>query len=346
MAIRFKQPQEIEIEKLLLDEKNPRVPREKQTLSQDELTIYIAEAYSALTIAHSIASHQYFSSEPLIAIPAKNGEYKVVEGNRRLAALRLLLHKELRVNLKSRKAWDELPIKNVPSKVPVVVVDKRRDVAPIIGYRHISGIEPWDSYAKSRYIADQVESGLSFDETAEEVGESESAVRMNYRNYRIAEQAEKLKIKPDALAAMKSGFGIFTRAMQDGHIRDFIGAPSPTKTTVSKSPIPTKKKDALKEMVEFLFGSTAVLSDSRDIGKLGKAVASPDGLKSLRQERNLEEAVVASGGILERLMDRLSTAGRNLRSAKDDLPMYKKNKEVRNLIDEAAEGVDDLRNIK
>jgi hypothetical protein len=280
MATAFTTPKVIEVGKLLLDEKNPRIPTDKQSLSQDDLTVWVAEAYASLTIAHSITSHQYFPSEPLIAIPDKDGKYKVVEGNRRLAALKLLLNKELRQKLKSRKAWDALPLKNVPDSVPVVVVAKRRDVAPIIGYRHISGVEPWDSYAKARYIADQIKDGRDFETTAEEVGEPESAVRMNYRNYRIAEQASELKIDPDALSGMTNGFGIFTRAMQDSNIRDFIGAPQPAKTVTTKQPIPAKKKDALKEMVEFLFGPTAVLSDSRDISKLGKVIASADGLKS------------------------------------------------------------------
>ena len=95
-----------------------------------------------------------------------------------------------------------------------------------------------------------------------------------------------------------------------------------------------------------LFGPTAVLGESRDITKLGKVVASAEGLKVLRQEKNLEEALIASGGIRDRLVNRLVTAGRNLRAARDDLPTYKKDKEVRNLVDEAAEAVDDLKSIK
>lgn len=347
MVTRFNPPVEIDVDKLLLDERNPRIPPEKQALSQDDLVAYVAESYFSLAIARSITSHQYFPSEPLIAIPAsKKGHFVVVEGNRRLAALKLLLHTELRKKLTDRSEWDALPLGNVPTQVPVVTVDKRRDVAPIIGYRHISGIQPWDAHAKARYIADQVDSGLNFEQTAAEVGESESEVRMNYRNYRIAEQAEKLRIEPQAITGMKSGFGVFTRAMQSANLRDFIGAPSPEKVTTTKQPIPVKKKDELKEIVEMLFGPTAVLEDSRDITKLGKVVASKEGLKVLRQERNLEEAIVASGGIRDRLIGRLSNAARSLRAAKDDLPRYKKDKDVRQLIDEAAEALEDLRKIK
>jgi hypothetical protein len=191
-----------------------------------------------------------------------------------------------------------------------------------------------------------VNGGLTFKEAAKEVGESESEVRMNYRNFHIAEQAEKLKIDPEALAGMKNGFGTFTRAMQSSSIRDFIGAPAPDKVEKKKAPIPTKKKDSLKEMVEMLFGPTAVLEDSRDITDLGKAIASKDGLKVLRKERNLKEALVASGGVLERLQNRLSSAARSLRAAKDDLPAYKKDKDVQKLIAEVAEALEALKDVK
>lgn len=347
MAPKFNAPIEVDVDKLLLDQQNPRIPREKQSLTQDELTAFVADEYFSLAIAKSITAHQYFPSEPLIAIPAtKPGYFIVVEGNRRLAALKLLLNPDLRARLADRKEWDTLPLENVPKKVPVVKVQGRRDVAPIIGYRHISGIQPWDAHAKARYIADQIEGGMSFAETAAEVGESEAEVRMNYRNYRISEQAEKLSIEPEAVDGMKNGFGVFTRAMQSGNLRDFIGAPPPDKVSHSKTPIPPKKKDALKEMVEFLFGPKAVLSDSRDITKLGKVVSSVEGMKVLRRERNLEEALVASGGIRDRLLTRIVSAARNLRAAKDDLPRYKRDAEVRGAIDDAADAINELQKIK
>jgi hypothetical protein len=343
MAPKFNPPVEKKVDSLLLDEKNPRIPTEKQSLSQDDLTIFVAETYNSIAIAKSIAAHQYFPSEPLIATQAKTpGDFVVVEGNRRLAALKLFLHPELRAKLSDRKEWDEIPATNIPQQVPVVVVKNRREVAPIIGYRHISGIQPWDAYSKARYIAAQVEGGLSFKQAAGEVGEELSEVRSNYRNYRIAEQVANLGVDPEELSGMMNGFGIFTRAMQSGKLRDFIGAPAPNKVSTTKPPIPAKKKDSLKEFVGFLFGPRAVLEDSRDLTKLGKVISSPDGLKVLRKERNLEEAHIASGGLRDRLIGRLSNSARNLRAAKDDMPKYKKDADVKSLLGECREALEDL----
>jgi hypothetical protein len=347
MTTKFTAPVPKKVDNLLLDPKNPRIPEEKQSLSQEDLIVFVAQEYNAIGVAESIASHQYFSSEPLIAIPAKeDGHFVVVEGNRRLAALKLLLHPNLRENLPNRKEWDNIPTKNVPQEVPVVAVKTRREVAPIIGYRHISGIQPWDAYSKARYIAAQVEGGLSFKQTAVEVGEKISEVRSNYRNYRIAEQIADLGVDSEALSGMMNGFGIFTRAMQSSKLRDFIAAPSPDKVSTARRPIPSKKKDALKELVGFLFGSNAVLDDSRDLTRLGKVLSAPEGLKVLRKERNLEEAHIASGGLRDRLVGRLSDSARNLRAAKDDMPKYKKDAEVKQLLAECREAIEDLEAIQ
>ncbi len=347
MTTKFTHPVEIDVDKLLLDPKNPRIPKEKQKLSPDDLTTYVAEEYNSIAIAQSIASHQFFPSEPLIAMPdkARKGFFIVLEGNRRLAALKILLEPKLKNSLPDKKDWASIPLKNIPKQVPVVMVNTRREVAPIIGYRHISGIQPWDAYSKARYIAAQVEDGLTFEKTAVEVGEKPTEVRANYRNYKIAEQAVDSGIDPDELSGLMNGFGIFTRAMQSGKIREFIGAPSPDKVSTSKLPIPTKKKDSLKELISFLFGPDAVLEDSRDLTKLGNVISSPEGLKSLRKERNLEEAHAASGGLRNGLVSLLSNAARYLRAAKPDMPAYKKDEEVIQLLADCKEALTDLDNV-
>jgi hypothetical protein len=342
MTARFKPPAEKNVGDLLLDSKNPRIPPDKQSLSPDDLIVFVAETYNSIAIAKSIASHQYFPSEPLIAIAARGGKkWIVVEGNRRLAALKLLLGEELRAKLAARSEWDQIDASNVPTRVPVIVANGRKDVAPIIGYRHISGIQPWDAYSKARYIAAQVESGLSFEEAAREVGEASTEVRANYRNHQIAEQARP-NVNSETFNALMNSFGVFARAMQSGDLRGFIGAPAPREVATSKKPIPPAKKDALTEFVGYLFGPDAVLEDSRDLTRLGKVLASPEGLKVLRAGHNLEEAHIASGGLRDRLVNRLLSAARSLRAAKDDMPKYRKDQEVKDLIADCRSALEDL----
>src|SRR5262249_19240151 len=91
MASPFSAPKPYKLDDLLMDSQNPRIPEDKNSLSPDQLVAYVAHKYNALAIARSIADHAYFPSEPLIAIPKGNsGKLIVVEGNRRLSALKLL----------------------------------------------------------------------------------------------------------------------------------------------------------------------------------------------------------------------------------------------------------------
>lgn len=330
---------DIPIEDLLLDKLNPRIPDDKKQLSQPELLTYVADTYNSIAVARSIAKHGYFPSEPLIAIK-DNKKYIVVEGNRRLAALKLLTDQAAQQSLADPEEWAKLDSEEKVKTVPVVVVKDRRSVAPIIGYRHIAGIQQWDAYAKARYIASQVDDvGLSFDETAAEVGEKPNDVRSHYRNYRISEQARKKGIDT---ADLIDNFGVFTRAMQSIELRKFIGAPAGNEVKKGTTPVPKAKLDALGELVTFMFGAEPVIQESRDIGRLGKVVASADGLKVLRKTKDLKAAEIASGGHRDRILSRLNTALNALRDAREDIAEYKTDVDVKEMLAECEKAFKDL----
>ena len=79
---------EIEIERLKLDPKNPRLP---ESIARDQLSMldYIAESTSIEELMDAIAENDFFPGEPIIVIP-DGKDFVVVEGNRRLSAVILL----------------------------------------------------------------------------------------------------------------------------------------------------------------------------------------------------------------------------------------------------------------
>lgn len=327
---------DLPIADLLLDPHNARLPEEMQSADQDKLLKFIAEQYDAIWIARSIASHGYFPSEPLIVVPTER-KFIVVEGNRRLAAVKLLRDEGLQAELDLDDAddWDELAESSqIPDTVPVVVVDDRRSVAPIIGYRHISGIEPWDPWAKARFIATLLDDeGLDFDEAAHEVGEDSNDIRDNYRNYIIVQRARQFGIPTDRV---ETKFGVFTRAMNSPKLREHIGTPVASGVKKNGDIVPDDRKYELAELLSWLFGTDsqdAVIGESRDITKLGTAVGSDDGLAVLRETRDLNEADIAAGGLRHRLLRRINTAIGNLRAAEDEVPAYSQDEEVITLLE-------------
>lgn len=337
----------IPISDLLLDDENPRLPEEFKPRTQSALLQWMANEYNTVEVARSIAEHGYFDSEPLIAI--KDGkQFKVVEGNRRLTALKVLLDYQLRNSLELEESdeWEELAAEvKLEDSFPVHVAKNRREVAPIIGYRHISGIEPWEPWAKARFIAKQVEGEkLSFSEVARIVGEEESDVRAHYRNFRVAVDAEtKLKV---STRKVKDNFGFFTRAMNSVGLREHMGAPPPSEVRRGKPVLRKQKRKEVAEVFSWLFGDDgqeAVISESRQISDLGQVVSSKNALKVLRKTRNLEDALLASGGVRARLLKRLESALQSLQKAELDIRTFKKDADVNEMLDECAETLDRLR---
>src|SRR4051794_34455812 len=97
----------VPVEQLLFDPENPRLEDEHSGLEQDQLAIILDELYDAREIAASIARFGYFPSEVLVGVETPDG-IVIVEGNRRLTAVKGLALPELRANLSATKEWDRL----------------------------------------------------------------------------------------------------------------------------------------------------------------------------------------------------------------------------------------------
>lgn len=345
--------QHIAIRDLRLDPENPRLPAQLQGASQEDLAVDLDLGFEAFTVAESIASHGFFASEPLIAIPseAETGVWIIVEGNRRLTALLGLANHDIRSQFPGADQWDELAKKaglTLDTEVPVVVVDSRSTVVPIIGFRHIAGILGWTPFAQARYVAKLVdENGLSFADVAKMIGIDKTRAGNLYREQAIAKQAASLGIPT---GPVEEAFSLLTVAMSNTKLRDFVGAPIASKLAPGSDPVPAAKTPELKELLGWVFGTAdadKVLTDSRDINKLGGAVDSPVGLASLRSGDTLAEALqkIDDAGLdtLARLKRRLTTARNALQAAEIDISDHGEDVDVQGLLEELQTSIDALR---
>jgi hypothetical protein len=344
----------IPLEDLLLDEMNPRLPPSQQGKPQTDLAVVLEMGFDSFTVAESIARFGYFSAEPLIAIPQKEGgKFIVVEGNRRLTALLGLTHKEIRSQFATPDRWEALAKEassrslRPDTKIPVVVAASREEITPVIGYRHISGILQWTPFAQARYVAALVDDeGQTFEQVAKLIGQNKSKVAALYRDQAIADQAISLGIDTGGL---ESAFSLLQVAMSSTKIRDFVGAPLGSSLIPGNDPIPQNKVTELKEILGYVFGSgdqEPVISDSRQISKLGNVIAEPAGLKALRDGEKLESAKqkIDDAGIdpKVRLKKRLTTAKNSLLAATEDIGDYYDDPEIVNLISEVASAIAEL----
>src|SRR6266481_3655065 len=85
--------QSVTVTSLDLDPQNPRLPELGHEASQREITAELLKHEAVFELAKDISKFGFFPTEVLVCIEHQ-GSLLVVEGNRRLASLKLLLNPE------------------------------------------------------------------------------------------------------------------------------------------------------------------------------------------------------------------------------------------------------------
>ncbi len=240
---------------LAFDFKNPRLTEFNltPTTSEAEVVRVLWETMDVKELVMSIAASGFFQHEPII-VAHEDGQNVVIEGNRRLAAVKVLLDPQLakeidadvpKISRSSRDALDTLP----------VLMDTRESAWRYLGFKHVNGPAKWTSYAKARYISDVHRVfGIKLEEIAGQIGDTHRTVQRLFRGLMVIEQAEGLGIfsRDDRWRSHFSFSHLYTGLSYPG-ISDFIGLRPETEEQLE--PVPTEKKDELRELCLWLYGS-------------------------------------------------------------------------------------------
>lgn len=218
---------------LLLDEANPRLPGERQRRSQDELIAYLVEYQHVYEeVAKSIARNGFYPNEALIAIRepslGKKSVFTVIEGNRRLAALKSLAHPEILPENKQNKFRALAAKANTPTSVPVFIAPSRLAAAPFIFSRHTQKqVAEWTPANQGKAFRHLLEDGQTIDDVVSLTGIVRGEVLRHLRYdalYRMAcgiDLGEKVNRK----VRFPANFGITTleRIFQHQPFRERLG---------------------------------------------------------------------------------------------------------------------------
>jgi hypothetical protein len=326
----------VAVDQLLLDPENPRLESVAKTKDQLDLIKAMWREMAVSEVALSIAANGFFEEEPLFAVPApkEKGEarYYVVEGNRRLTAVKLLLDEDLR---KAIKATD-LPLLSAEAKtklrsLPVSIYNKRQDLWAYFGFRHVNGPKEWDSLSKAAYIAKVLrEYGKSLEEITRAIGDQHSTVKRIFRGYVLLEQAEQMtKFKREDRSRNRFFFSHLYTAADYPEVQEFLGIDA-DRCVVGKKYLPH-----LEELMVWLFGSKErgleplVRTQAPDLSNLRSVIGNKGALAALRSGISLDRAFVISKGDSNRFEEALAQAKDALQEGKGTVTTgYRGNKEL------------------
>jgi hypothetical protein len=174
----------ISVNALNLDPENPRLPERLISASEKDVLNWMLSDATLVDLMASIAENGFFNGEPILVVE-ENGKYIVVEGNRRLASIKLLGNPELASESpKTVKLISEIAItkNNIPENIWVYKCNNRNEVRNYLGFRHVSGVKQWPLISKARYLYNlfQMKNRFEHDaykEIAREIGSKGNYVR-------------------------------------------------------------------------------------------------------------------------------------------------------------------------
>lgn len=283
--------------------------------NETEIVRHLVDVADVKEIVQSILSAGYVDYEPLIVW--RDGDDDIVlEGNRRLAALRLIADAALR-----RSVNFELPnianAKTPPTAVRVRYVDSRSDARSYIGFKHINGPFKWDAMAKAKYAAQWFSEGEDIATISQTLGDGHSTVRRLVNGWYALKQAENDGFDLAQRTKRRFAFSHLYTALTRASVRDYIGlGDEDVSATPKKNPIPKTHRVQFANLMSWLYGqenrseSAIIESQNPDLNKLSDVLGNTEARKMLMADRNLNTAYARVVPGTERFDDALLKAAK------------------------------------
>ncbi|WP_265705718.1 hypothetical protein [Verminephrobacter aporrectodeae] len=322
---------------LKLDHENPRLVAISAFPTDEKIIAQLYRGEELGELLQSIAFNGYIDIEPLIVLlDPSDQKFTVLEGNRRLAAIRLFREP----GLVQAIAKDGLKI-SVPeisadkmaslSAVSVYRVPDRDAARSFIGFKHINGAAKWESYAKAKFAAAWYRSGnTTLEEIAGKIGDRHDTIKRMVSAIYVLEQAEHGGIfSPSDRKTTKFNFSHLYTALSRTDFMDYLGLKTAwSRYGPQENPVPADKLDRLRNVLVWIYGSkeddkdSIIQSQNPDLKNLGETLASAEGLHTLLAGRPLAEAYASTRPADEVFSSALIRARNMLRDAANSLRGY------------------------
>jgi ParB-like nuclease domain len=333
----------VSVDRLELDQDNFRLAGVaweslQAKINQQTMTRLFWDELDAEELARSMLSAGYLEQEPLYVEHLKEGRLLVVEGNRRLAALKGLRDQSICAAFGIEISEKE---SGTLSKVPIILLHKdpkhpsRVRFARYLAFRHINSSLRWGTYAKAHYIAELLHKHMGdtprqLSDLPYALGDSFGTVPMLYRAHQVLDQAERAGVYnrrwranyPSKLAFAQLVFGL-----QRPGVVEFLGMQNSPKDAFD--PVPADHLDKLRQLMIWVFGDysqkgeeiESVMTPSDDWGALEEVLLDPVALEKLRGGAAISEANEEIQPTTAQLTAALVSCEQSLLEARELLPL-------------------------
>ncbi|MCC4229057.1 ParB/Srx family N-terminal domain-containing protein [Zunongwangia profunda] len=289
-------PKKISLDNLLLDPNNPRfadisdeslnIPQIKYAEEKVQKNAYdkmMHPRFDVQSLASSIETVGFYNVDNIVARDIDNGNFVVVEGNRRTTAIKYLINQ---YDL-GQSVLDEetiLKLKSIDILVIEGQIDDVEEVGKVIqGIRNVSGIKEWDAYQKAQYINDLIGKGKSPATISKMIGMSVREINRYYKTFSVMSQFK--KDEEYSSYWKHSFFSHFDEVLKRPALRSFMGWNDETYLF--------ENQENTRRFYEWLApdeDGKVALSDAHNVRQLVHLVAEPVALNYL-DDKNLQKAM-------------------------------------------------------
>ena len=297
LALRETTFTDIDVSLLLFDPSNPRFGGKSKKYSLAEIEqqqeriqrVLEGEPHHALRLVESFAKNGFIRYEPLV-VRQVDQKFVVIEGNRRLAAVRYILKN-------SDGEFDRTLIEKL-QQIPVLVFHQAddqshiRDMRVYLGVRHLFGFKDWPAESKAVFLDEQIKSAEDLERTVDELGIKKPAVRRYLVPFRMMRKAG-----PHLKGISDREFWVLGEALTRSAIPEYIELEVDPDTLEVSGYNPRK----LEKLIDFLYGEvkngvrnreTRKISETRDSSDLARVLGDSTAAAKLERGASLEESLL------------------------------------------------------
>jgi len=344
------------LDELCLDPTNPRLGRSNKGRDVPQTKVLeMMKDWNIEELAVSFLESGFWVQEALLVVEEKiygKNNLVVVEGNRRLAALRFL--KDASEGMPISRAWKEMVegVKIPPNlfkKIPYLKAGSREDINAFLGFRHVTGIQQWRPAEKAEYITKLIEQDkMTYEEVMRKIGSKKQTVRQHYISYKLLLQMENLE--DISIEHVEDKFSVLYLSLRTKGVQQYLNIDIMAPPNIAKKPVPNDKLEDLKNFALWLFGDEKhepLLADSRQVDKFGRILESKEGVEYLErtEEPKFDVALRISGGDEPELIRLIERATDNVELVLGTAHHYKKSERLIEAIKRLNEDVEQLTKI-